>query len=263
MSGRDPRELLIKAAGKGKSKSAKQTRHLKEAAVLADLFAKLSIQVAAGEVEAARKASHRAHALLEVLEAMDRQDEHPELVSPKCDERRQAAQAWSRLLRPSAHTTEELRRHFEPQRFSYIRLEPLPPLPQPEPKKVYKGAIYETVFLPDDPKTAKKLGLPESYKFRHGVTNSGFKLSLHWAIERKLPPSKQADIRVQSMLRGAPGNAIGWAFNWLRVTNYGRHWNEGQREVRYSIHSTTHVEAAAELAAERSGKKPKGVGKLT
>jgi hypothetical protein len=68
MSGRDPRELLTKAAGKGKGKSAKQTRHMKEAAALADLFAKLSVQLASGEVGPARKASHRAHALLEVLE---------------------------------------------------------------------------------------------------------------------------------------------------------------------------------------------------
>lgn len=252
MSGRDPRELLTKAAGAGKGKRAKQTRHMKEATVLADLFGKLSVQLAAGEVEPARKASHRAHALLEVLSAMDAQDEHPELQSSKCEEKQQAAKAWSRLMRPSAPTTAELRSHFESRRFSYIRVAPLPPLPKPEPKMVYKGGIYETVFLPDDPKLAKELGLPESYTFRHGVTKFGFKNSLHSAIERKLPPSKRTDILVQSMLQGA-GGGIGWAFNWLRVTNYAKHWRDGKRDVRYSIHTTTHSEAAKELAKERAG----------
>ena len=254
MSGRDPRELLTKAAGAGKGKSAKQTRHMKEATVLADLFGKLSVQLAAGEVEPARKASHRAHALLEVLSAMDAQDEHPELQSSKCEEKQQAARAWSLLVRPSAYTTTQLRDHFESRRFSHIRVAPLPPLPKPEPKKVYKGGIYETVFLPDDPKMAKKLGLPESYTFRHGVTNSGFKLSLHWAIERKLPFSAQGNIKVQSMLLGSP-NGFGWAFNRLRVTDYGKYWRDGKRDAQYSIHSTTHSEAAAELAKERAGGK--------
>ena len=184
MSGRDPRELLAKAAGKGNRKGVKQTRHLKEATALAELFGTLSVQLAAGEVGPARTASHRLHALLEVLSAMDAQDEHPELQSSKCEEKKQAAKAWSLLIRPSARTTDNLRDHFESRRFSYIRVAPLPPLPKPEPKAAYKGGIYETVFLPDDPKRAKKLGLPESYTFRHGVTNAGFKQSLHAAIER-------------------------------------------------------------------------------
>jgi hypothetical protein len=263
MSGRDPRELLAKAAGKGKAKSAKRTRHMKEATVLAELFGKLSVQLAAGEVEPARKASHRAHALLEVLEAMDRQDEHPELASPKCDERQQAARAWSRLMRPTSDTTAELRGHFEDRRFSFIRLAPLPPLPAPKPRETYKGGIYQTVFVPNDAKLAKKLGLPESYTFRHGVTNAGFKLSLLWAIERKLPSIKQDGIYVRPILRGAPGSAMGYAFNWLEVQQMRQHWRDGARDVRYSIHSTTNAEAAAELAAERSGKKLKGVGKLS
>lgn len=261
MSGRDPTELLAKAAGKSNRKSAKLTRHTKQAAVLADLFGQLSVQLAAGEVKAARTASHRAHALLEVLAAMDAQDEHPELASPKCDERKQAAKAWSRLMRPTAQTTAELRSHFEARRFSYIRLAPLPPLPAPKPRETYKGGIYETVFLPDDPKLAKKLGLPESYTFRHGVTNAGFQRSLHAAIERKLPPSKHTSILVQSVLQGA-SDGIGMAFNWLRVANYGRHWSERHQDVRYSIYSTSHAEAAAALADERSGKKPKGYGRL-
>lgn len=261
MSGRDPTDLLAKAAGKTPRKKTKQTRHTKEAAILADLFAKLSVQLAAGDVASARTASHRAHALLEVLSAVDAQDEHVELASPQCDERKQAANAWSRLMRPTAQTTVELSSHYEGRRFSYIRLAPLPPLPAPKPKETYKGGIYETVFLPDDPKLAKKLGLPESYTFRHGVTNASFKHSLHAAIERKLPPSKRADIGVQSMLRSG-ANGIGYAFNWLRVCNYARDWREGARDVKYSIHSTTHAEAAAALAAERSGKKPKGYGRL-
>lgn len=262
MSGRDPTELLAKAAGKTSRKNTQQTRHMKQAAVLADLFGKLSVQLAAGEVGSARTASHRAHALLEVLSAMDAQDEHPDLASPKCDERRQADKAWTRLMRPTTHTTAELRSHYEGRRFSYIRLAPLPPLPPPKPKETYKGGIYETVFLPDDPKLAKKLGLPDSYTFRHGVTKFGFKHSLHAAIERKLPPSKRTDILVQSVLQGA-SNGIGHAFNWLRVTNYGAgDWHTRSQDVRYSIHSTTHAEAAAALADERAGKKPKGYGHL-
>ena len=54
MSGRDPRELLAKAAGKGNRKGVKQTRHLKEATALAELFGTLSVQLAAGEVGPAR-----------------------------------------------------------------------------------------------------------------------------------------------------------------------------------------------------------------
>lgn len=261
MSGRDPTELLAKAAGKCTRKSAKLTRHTKQAAVLADLFGQLSVQLAAGDVKAARTASHRAHALLEVLAAMDAQDEYPELASPKCDERRQAANAWSRLMRPDARTTTELRNHFEERRFSYIRLAPLPPLPAPKPREPYTGGIFATVFLPDDPELAKKLGLPESYTFKHGVTNAGFKLSLHWAIERKLPPSKRGDIYVQSMLQTGPDQA--WAFNTLRVHKERVKWDDEMRHVRYSIHSTTHAEAAAELAAERRGKKVKGYGRLS
>lgn len=261
MSGRDPRELLAKAAGKGKSKAVKQTRHMKEATVLAELFGKLSVQLAAGEVDTARKSSYRALALLEVLQAMDCQDEHPELASPKCEERQQAARAWSRLVRPTAHTASELQHHFESRRFSHIRIAPVPPLPAPKPKETYKGSIYETVFLPDDPKLAKKLGLPESYTFRHGVTNAGFKLSLHWAIERKLPPSKRSDIWVQSMLRGS-SEGVGWAFNWLLVRKERVKWDDKPPDVRYSIHSTTHAEAAKELVAERSGKKRKSYGQL-
>ena len=260
MSGRDPQALLAKAAGKSNSKSAKQTRHMKEAGILADLFGKLSVQLAAGEVGPARKISHQAHALLEVLAALDAQDEHPELSSPKCDERRQAAKAWKRLMRPNAQTANELRGHFEGRRFSYIRLAPLPPLPAPKPREPYKGGIYETVFLPDDPKLAKKLGLPESYAFKHGVTNAGFKLSLHWAIERKLPPSKQREVIVQSILQTGPDGV--WTFNSLRVYKERREWNDKLHDLRYSIHSTTYAEAEEELAAARSGKKPKGLGKL-
>jgi hypothetical protein len=260
MSGRDPTELLAKAAGKSNRKSAKVTRNTKQAAVLADLFGQLSVQLAAGDVKAARTASHRAHALLEVLAAMDAQDEHPALASPKCDERQQAAKAWSRLMRPDARTTAELRDHFESRRFSYIRLAPLPPLPAPKPREPYKGGIFTTVFLPDDPKLAKKLGLPESYAFKHGVTTAGFKLSLHWAIERKLPPSKRGDIYVQSMLQTGSDHA--WAFNTLRVCKERVRWDDKVQHVRYCIHSTTHAEAAEELAAARSGKKPKGLGKL-
>lgn len=261
MSGRDPIELLAKAVGKSNRKKAKQTRHMKQATVLADLFGSLSAQLAVGEVKSARTASHRAHALLEVLAAMDAQDEHPELASPKCDERKQAAKAWSRLMRPTAQTTAELRSHYEERRFSYIRLAPLPPLPAPKPRETYKGGIYETVFLPDDPKLAKELGLPESYTFRHGVTNAGFKLSLHWAIERKLPPSKRGDIYVQSMLQTGPDQT--WAFNTLRVHKERVKWDDQVQHARYSIHSTTHAEAAAELAAERKGKKVKGYGRLS
>lgn len=260
MSGRDPQALLANAAGNSK-KNAKQTRHIREAVILADLFGKLSTQLAAGEVGAARKGAHRAHALLEVLAAMDAQDEHPELESSRCEERQQAAKAWSRLMRPTAHTTSELQHHYESRRFSYIRLAPLPPLPAPKPRETYKGGIYETVFLPDDPKLAKKLGMPESYTFRHGVTNAGFKLSLHWAIERKIPPSKRSDIWVQSMLNGS-ADGVGWAFNWLRVVKERVKWDDKKQDVRYSIHSTTHADTAKELAAERSGKKRKGYGQL-
>lgn len=258
MSGRDPHALLARAAGKA-TKGGKQTRHIKEAAVLADLFAKLSTQLAAGQVGPARTASHRAHALLEVLTAMDAQDEHPELASPKCDERQQAAIAWRRLLRPNAETKSELQNHFEARRFSHIRLAPLPPVPAPKARESYKGGIYETVFLPDDPKLAKRLGLPESYAFKHGVTNAGFKLSLHWAIERKLPPSKQRDVYVQSMLETGPAQA--WLFNTLRVYRERVRWDDKVQVVRYSIHSTTHAESAEELAAERQGKKARSASK--
>lgn len=261
MSGRDPRELLNRAAGKGNQKSGTQTRHMKHATTLAELFGKISVQLSAGEVAPARTASHRAHALLEVLEAMDRQDEHPGLASPKCDERQQAAKAWKLLLRPSAYTSAQLRGHFEDRRFSFIRTAPLPPLPRPEPRKTYKGGIYETVFLPDDVKLAKRLGLPESYTFKHGVTNAGFPLSLHWAIERKLPSSKQGDVLVQSVVRDGP-TGTGWV-NWLRVTNARRSWQDAIREVRYSIHSTSHAEAAKALETARNGgKAPKVVGKF-
>lgn len=260
MSGRDPTELLARAAGNSNRRSVKQTRHVKEAGILADLFGKLSAQLAAGEVGPARKTSHQAHALLEVLAALDAQDEHPELSSPKCDERQQAAKAWKRLMRPNSQTNDELRDHFEGRRFSHIRLAPLPPLPTPKPREPYKGGIYETVFLPDDPKLARKLGLPESYTFKHGVTNAGFKLSLHWAIERKLPPSKQREVIVQSLLRTGPDGA--WAFNTLRVHKERREWTDKLHNLSYSIHSTTHAEAANELAAARSGKKLKGLGKL-
>lgn len=260
MSGRDPHALLAKAAGMSNRKNGKKTRHLKEAGILSDLFAQLSVQLAAGEVGPARKMSHQAHALLEVLAALDAQDEHPELSSPKCDERQQAAKAWKRLMRPDERTTDELRDHFETRRFSYIRLAPLPPLPAPKPREPYRGGIYETVFLPDDPKLAKKLGLPESYAFKHGVTTAGFKLSLHWAIERKLPPSKRGEVMVQSILGTGPDGA--WAFNTLRVYKERREWNDKLHALRYSIHSTTYAEAAEELAAARRGKKPKGLGKL-
>lgn len=253
MSGRDPRELLTKAAGKGKSKTVKQTRHTKQAEVLAEVFGKISVQLSSGEVAPARQASHRAHALLEVLSAMDAQDEFPALASPKCDERKQAAQAWSRLMRPSPDTVAELKRHFETRTFAYVRTAPLPPLPTPEPKKTYKGAIYESVFLPDDAKLAKEYGLPDSYTFRHGTPRS-FHLSLHWAIERKLPPSKAQDIVVRSMLQNA-ANGIGYRFNYLLVQRYARHWEDRFRELRYSLHSTTHDETAKLLEAARGGKK--------
>jgi len=258
MSGRDPHALLAKATDKA-TKGGKQTGHMKEATVLADLFAKLSTQLAAGQVGPARTASHRAHALLEVLAAMDAQDEHPELASPKSDERQQAAKAWRRLLRPDAHTKNELQNHFEARRFSHIRLAPLPPVPAPKARESYKGGIYETVFLPDDPKLAKKLGLPESYTFKHGVTNAGFKLSLHWAIERKLPPSKQREVYVQSMLDTGPAQT--WLFNTLRVYRERVRWDDEVQDVRYSIHSTTHAEAAEELEAERHGRKVHAAGK--
>jgi hypothetical protein len=255
MSGREPHALLAKAAGKNIRKGAKQTRHVKEASILAGLFGELSERLAAGDVKAARQASHQAHALLEVLAAMDAQDLHPELASPKCDERKQAAKAWSRLMRPDAYTKNELRQHFEGRRFSHIRLEPLPPLPAPTPRVPYTGGIYETVFLPDDPKLAREQGLPESYTFKHGVTKWGFQHSLHFAIERKLPQSKRSDVYVRSMLESREG--FGYKFNTLLVQKERVNWDDKTESVRYSIHSTTHAEAAEELAAERSGKKRK------
>lgn len=258
MSGRDPQALLAKAAGTSNRKSGKQTRHMKEAGILADLFAQLSVRLTAGEVEPARKMSHQAHALLEVLAALDAQDEHPELSSPKCDERLQAAKAWKRLMRPDAWTTDELRDHFETRRFSYIRLAPLPALPTSKPREAYKGGIYETVFLPDDPKRAKKLGLPEAYAFRHGVTTAGFKLSLHSAIERKMRPSKRGDVIVQSIMRTGPD--LDWVFNTLLVYKEHFSWYDKQHSLPYSIHSTTYAEAAEELAAARGGKKQQGPG---
>lgn len=255
MNARDPEALLAKTAGKNTRKRVTRTQHMKEASVLAGLFGELSEQLAAGDVKAARQASHQAHALLEVLAAMDAQDEHPELASPKCDERKQAAKAWSRLMRPDAYTKDELRKHFEGHRFSHIRLEPLPPLPEPKPRVPYTGGIYETVFLPDDPKLAREQGLPESYTFKHGVNNWGFQQSLHWAIERKLPQSKRSDVYVRSMREYVDG--VGYKFNTLLVQKERVNWDDKVESVRYSIHSTTHADAAEELAAERSGKKRK------
>lgn len=239
------------------TKNIRKTRHTKEAGVLAELFSTLSVQLAAGDVATARSASHQAHALLEVLAAMDAQEEHPELESPKCEERQQASQAWKQLMRPTEETSRKLRNHFEDRRFSYIRVQPLPTLPEPKPRETYKGGIYQTVFLPDDPKLAKELGLPESYTFRHGVTNSGFKLSLHWAIERKVQALNRHDLRVEGRLENP-----GWAFNTLRVSRPKVNFHDEVREVRYSIHSTTHAETAAQLAVERGGKKPKATAKL-
>lgn len=238
------------AANKSTRNTATQTRHMKEAGVLAELFSHLSAQLAVGDVAAARSASHRAHALLEVLSAMDAQDEHSEFASPKCEERRQAADAWKRLMRPTAETAADLHNHFAARRFSHIRLQPSPPLPAAKPRDTYKGGIYQTVFLPDDPKLAKQLGLPDSYTFRHGVTNAGFQLSLHWAIERKLQTSQLPDtnVRSESGLRAG-------SFNTLCVSKRRRYWEDDAREVHYSVHSTTHAGAAAWLAAERSGKR--------
>ncbi|MGM9481766.1 hypothetical protein ACS5PN_11340 [Roseateles sp. NT4] len=259
MNARDPEALLSKTAGKNTRKRVKQTRHMKEASVLADLFSELSAQLAAGEVEPAREASHRAHALLEVLAAMDRQDEHPELASPKCDERQQAARAWTRLMRPNADTKTQLRQHFEGKRFSYIRLEPLPPLPEPKPRVPYTGGIYQTVFLPDDPKLARELGLPESYTFRHGVNNWGFHDSLHGAIERKFPSARDGDFCVQSRVERS--ETFGRTSNVLVVYKERRAWDEKHQVMRYNMHSTTHAETAESLAAERNGKKRKGASK--
>jgi hypothetical protein len=256
MSGRDPVELLAKAAAKTGKKNGKTTRHSKEATVLADLFGKLSAQLTAGEVSAARVASHRAHALLEVLAAMDAQDEHPELDSPTCEERKQAKEAWHRLMRPSAHTSADLHQHFQGRSFSRVRTAPLPPLllPKPEPKRVYKGSIYETVFLPDDAKLAKELGLPDSYTFRHG-TPANFSWSLGSAIERKYPQSKQRDIGIVVTLGSGAFDDGAAAFPTLRVLNYRVDWRDPSsiREVRYSIHSTTHEDAARALEAARKG----------
>jgi len=259
MNARDPEALLAKTAGKSTRKRVKQTRHMKEASILADLFSELSAQLAAGEVEPAREASHRAHALLEVLAAMDRQDEHPELESPKCDERQQAARAWTRLMRPNADTKTQLRHHFESRRFSHIRLEPPPPLPAAKPRVPYTGGIYQTVFLPDDPKLARKLGLPESYTFRHGVNAWGFQQSLHDAIGRKFPSWRDGDFCVHSRIERS--SEFGKSSNILSVYKESRQWDERHQTVRYSVHSTTHAEMAETLAAERGVKKRKAANK--
>jgi hypothetical protein len=261
MNARDPEALLAKtaAAGKNTRRGAKQTLHVKEASILAGLFGELSEQLAAGDVKSARQASHQAHALLEVLAAMDAQDEHPGLASPKCDERQQAAKAWARLMRPTADTKAELRHHFEGRRFSYIRLEPLPTLPAPKPRVPYTGGIYQTVFLPDDPKLARQLGLPESYTFRHGVNAWGFQQSLHDAIGRKFPSWRDGDFCVQSRIERS--SEYGKSSNILIVYKERRQWDERHQTLRYSVHSTTHAGMAEQLAAERGGKKRKAASK--
>ncbi len=251
MSGRDPIDII--AAKPRTRATSSETRHIAKATALAKLFSRIGNELERGRVSHARSLSHRAHALLQVLSAFDAQDKYPELRGAKCEEKRQAAQEWKLLFKPRKSTLEHVQEHYEARPYSFIRVTPLPPAPEPAPKVAYRGGIYETVFATADPKAAQLAGLAPSYVFRHGVTNRGYHLSVYDAVRRRLPKlSKEQSV---------PANA-----NILVRHNRKTRRNEfcelhmaafkklERFDFVYRVESTTYPEAAKELAEKRSGR---------
>jgi len=251
MSGRDPIDII---ATKPRTRAtSSETRHIAKATALAKLFSRIGNDLEKGRVSRARSLSHRAHALLHVLSALDAQDKYPELRSPKCEEKRQAAQEWKLLFKPRKSTLEDVQEHYEQRAYSFIRVTPLPPAPEPAPKVAYRGGIYETVFATADPKAAQLAGLAPSYVFRHGVTMRGYHLSVYDAVRRRLPKlSKEQGVPVgANILTRRNRKTRSYEFCELHI----RAFKATERlDFVYRVESTTYAEAAKELAGKRSGR---------
>lgn len=251
MSGRDPIDVI--AAATRKSKAHSETRHIAKAKALAGLFARIGTELEKGRVSRARDLSHRAHALLHILGALDAQDKYPELRSPRCREKQEASEEWKALVKPGKRTLERLQEHYIGRPYAFVRLAPASPPRPPVPKVPYRGGIYETVFSTDDPRAAQLAGLDASYMFRHGVTAGGYHPSLYSAIERKIPGllrDRKVPARMHVVFRwDEAGNT--YDFCELHVTP---NRESSRRVFVYRVDSTTHAEAAKQLAARRAGR---------
>jgi len=253
MSGRDPIDVI--AAASRKRSAPPETRHIAKAKALAGLFARIGTELEKGRVSRARDLSHRAHALLHVLGALDAQDKYPELRSPRCFQKREAVGEWKRLMRSTKSTLERLKDHYEVRPYAFIRVAPAPKPPAPVPKVAYRGGIYETVFAAADPKAAQRVGLEPSYAFRHGVTHRGYHLSVYDAVQRRLPKLMKERIVPGRMHILVGRNTANHApsFCELHVHPY----ETSKRPfffVAYQVVSTTYAEAAEELTALRGAR---------
>ncbi len=251
MSGRDPIDVI--AAASRKHSAPPETRHVAKAKALATLFARIGDELEKGHVSRARDLSHRAHALLHVLGALDAQDKYPELRSPKCREKKEALEQWKALVKPGKRTLERLQEHYMGRPYAFVRLAPAAPPRPPVPKVPYRGGIYETAFSTDDSMAAQLAGLDASYAFRHGVKAGGYHPSLYSAIGRKIPRllrDRKVPARMHVVLQwDKAGN--NYDFCELHVTP---NRESVRRVLVYRVDSTTHAEAAKQLAARRAGR---------
>lgn len=253
MSGRDPMDVLAKAATKAKTPSDYVAARKAQAAVLAGLYRAVAELLKAGNVKKALPLANQAHALFEVLDALREQDTHPELRDESCEEKREGLDAWRSLLKPSRDTVRELDGHYS-RRFAFVPRAPSPkfelPARKPEP---YTGKIFETVLAPENTKRAEKLGLPVFLKFRHGdISHRGFTLSLFDAINRKLPKLKFENARANCRVISSdvPGNSE----VQLDLIRYDAIPSDRDYETAYRVVATTHEDAAARLAKKRGSK---------
>ena len=122
---------------------------------------------------------------------------------------------------------------------------------QPKAPKNPRGRLYQTVFVTEEPKEARSVGLPRSYVFRHGVKQYGFLASLQTAIERKFsrrrPGSEAVRVEWQSDERYVCRGII-----QLHVLPGEPHTRKFPFPFVYLLYSTTH-EAAAEEFGVRLG----------
>lgn len=249
MSARDPISALMRRAGVRTKNEL--TEHPEKATVVAERFNHVAELLNSGDVVAATVAACQAQALLEVLDALGKQDKIDELRDPKGRARLDTLDKWNTVLKPSAREALSLTTHFREHRYNRFDTRPPykapPPAPKP-PRDPNSGLRYVSVFEAHDPDAAEKHGLAIRLEFKHGVGLRGYMLSVHDAVERKLKSNWSGWMVGLSwkLAKGQPHWGLRVTALELRKTEFLNH-EYLQHEVGYHLISSTHADGQGQI----------------
>lgn len=260
MSGRDPIQALMKRAGLNSKKTFAPTNHPEKATFAAEKFNRVAELLESGDVTSAGVAASQAQALLEVLQALGKQDQVEELRDPKCDAKQDAQRKWDALIEPNEREAHRLATHYREHPFNFFSTMAPYKAPPPPPKEPRDGTRYLAVLEATDPAVAEKLGLPARFEFKHGVGRRGFSLSLYDAINRKMKPgAPRADgWSLSAMWRPRSENDPTSYWTSIRAVKHesGKRGGFRTHEVNYHLIHSTHPRGVEKLE-ERDGKPTK------